>query len=52
MVIDDKVAVVVGLDEQAAVPKIKAANNPKARQETRNFRYLIFIIIYPSSLEF
>jgi len=52
MVIEDKVAATVGADEHAAVPNIKAANKPKVRQETRNRRCLIFIIIKPSSLEF
>jgi hypothetical protein len=51
MLIDDKGAVVVGFEEQAAVPRSKAATNPKVRQEMRNRRCLIFIIVYPSSLE-
>jgi hypothetical protein len=45
MLIDDNGAVVAGFEEQAVVPRIKAAINPKMRQETRNRRCLIFIII-------
>jgi hypothetical protein len=51
MVIEDKVAVVAGFDEQPMMPRLKMAINPKVRQGTRNRRCLIFIIIYPSSLE-
>jgi hypothetical protein len=51
MLIDDNGAVVAGFEEQAAVPSIKAAINTKVRQATRNRRSLIFIIVYPSSLE-
>ena len=51
MLIDDKGAVVTGFEEQAAVPRIEAAINPKVRQAARNRRCLIFIIVYPSSLE-
>jgi len=51
MLIDDNGAVVAGFGEQPAVPRSKAAINPKARQATRNRRCLIFIIVYPSSLE-
>jgi hypothetical protein len=45
MLIDDNGAVVAGFEEQAVVPRIKSAINPKMRQETRNRRCLIFIII-------
>ena len=45
MLIDAKGAIVAGFEEQAAVPRIKPATNPKVRQETRNRRCLIFIII-------
>ena len=49
--IDDKVAVVAGFDEQPVVPRLKRAINPKVRQKIRNRGCLILIIIYPSSLE-
>jgi hypothetical protein len=51
MEIDDNAAVVVGFEEQAAVPRIKIAVNPKVRQATGNRWSLIFIIVYPSSVE-
>ena len=51
MEIEDKVAVVDGVEEQAAVPRLKTAINPKVRQATGNRRSLIFIVVYPSSLE-
>jgi len=50
MEIEDKVAVVAGFEEQAMLT-IKTAINPKVRQATGNRRSLIFIIVYPSSLE-
>ena len=45
MLIDDKGAVVAGFEEQAAVPRVKPAINPKVRQKPRNRRRLIFIIV-------
>jgi hypothetical protein len=51
MEIEDKVEVVAGAEEQAAVPRLKTAINPKVRQATGNRRSLIFIVVYPSSLE-
>ena len=52
MEIDDNVAVVAGVEEQAPVPRIKTAIKPKVRQVTGNRRSLVFIIVYPSSFEF
>jgi hypothetical protein len=45
MLIDAKGAIVAGFEEQAAVPRIKPATNPKVRQEPKNRSCLIFIII-------
>ena len=45
MLIDAKGEVVAGFEEQAAVPRIKPATNPKVRQEPRNRRCLIFIVV-------